>query len=117
MTLKEMIGGLWDNYQPIRNYNYNIPVGLHSYYLIHTELEWEGLKVWNFCNRRWTYIPKKGNRWIEFSLWKKAGLCKVRIDCEAPIRGYKYQSYYGTKLISKSNNILHAVKELIKYKE
>lgn len=91
-----------------------IPVGLETYTIINMECEWEFYKVSTICNKRWFYFPSRIRYLIEISLWKKHGLCKVRIDCNGG--EYKYYSYYGTKLISKSNKIIHAVKELVKYK-
>lgn len=114
MSVVEMWKKLWE-YKPTYNPNYNIYLGEVSYILLHTELKWDAHRVWEICNKRWIYVPKRGRCPIEISLWKKVGLCKVRIDRNSPHNGYKYHSYYGTKLISKSNNILHAVKELIKY--
>lgn len=95
-------------------YTRSIPCGLTTYNLFTSAAEWEGYKIWEFCNEYWIYIPKRVHDLIEFSLWQKHGLCKIRIDC---LGGeYKYHSYYGTTLISKSNKLLHAIKELIKYK-
>jgi hypothetical protein len=100
--------------KPIIRQPMTIPVGLEEYNYIHINFEWEKYKTWNICNKYWVYIPKRVNGIIQLSLWQKHSLCKVRIDCNAG--EYKYHSYYGTKLISKSNKIIHAVKELLKYK-
>lgn len=100
--------------KPIIRRPITIPLGLIPYTLLHMQFEWEANNTSSICPRFWTYVPKRVYGVIQLSLWHKHSLCKIRIDCNGG--EYKYHSYYGTKLISKSNKIIHAVKELVKYK-
>lgn len=100
---------LWNS----RSHNYNYAVGIVEYNVIELKIQWHQ-KCQSICDCFWLYIPRKGKDIIEFTPWNKGSLAKVIVDCEGGT--YKYHSYYGTKLLSKSTCLLHAIKELIKYK-